>query len=65
LRLQVLLLELLREAAATHEKLLLFSQSLVVLELIERILHKSGRWKVRVIDSLVAMNLCVAYNLLN
>ena len=58
---QVVLLELLREAAATHEKLLLFSQSLVVLELIERILHKSGRWKVRIIDSLVAVKLCVAY----
>ena len=44
-----MLLELLKEAAAAHEKLLLFSQSLVVLELIEQILAKSGRWKVSII----------------
>ena len=41
---QVLLLELLKEAAASNEKMLVFSQSLVVLELIEQILNKSGRW---------------------
>jgi len=41
----VILLELLKEAAAKQEKLLLFSQSLLVLELIERILDRSGRWK--------------------
>ena len=41
---QVLLLELLKEAAESNEKMLVFSQSLVVLELIEQILNKSGRW---------------------
>jgi len=40
----LVLLELLKEAAAAKEKLLLFSQSLLVLELIERILSRSGRW---------------------
>lgn len=45
----LVLLQILKEAAASKEKILLFSQSLMVLELIERVLDGGGnkrqRWK--------------------
>lgn len=47
----LVMLQILKEAAATKEKILLFSQSLMVLELIERVLEAGGddgrkqRWK--------------------
>ena len=41
----IVLMALLDAAAKSKEKLLLFSQSLVVLELIERCLNSTGKWK--------------------